>query len=76
MNGSSSQSRVKGKSTSRPYKSGEIEILGIESRQWRNLMKSKDGWGGYPSKSKKVIQVCGFVLFLAVWVFLAVWILS
>jgi hypothetical protein len=53
-------------------KTGQEELLGIESRRWRTPAKPKHGWGGYPTTRRKLLHWLGFILFGAVWIYIFV----
>jgi hypothetical protein len=53
-------------------RNGNVEILGIESRAWRDISKPKKGWGGYHSPLRRILHWIGFLLFVSVWIFLVV----
>ena len=61
---------MENKRTKKAERNGHVEILGIESRAWRDLPTAKKGWGGYHSRKRKLLNLMGLVLFVSVWILL------
>ena len=58
--------------TKKVERGGEVEILGIENRAWRDLPTVRKGWGGYYSRKRKLLNLIGLVLFVSVWILLII----